>query len=104
MASQDKDKTEQALEKKNKSEIEKAATKDNLPTKKSTLTPEDCVIAVKIFKGKEKNIKISDQSEQLSLFQPDPILEEINALDLNSVSPIDALNKLFEWQEKSKEN
>ena len=51
----------------------------------------------------EKNIKISDQSEQLSLFQPDPILEEINALDLNSVSPIDALNKLFEWQEKSNE-
>jgi DNA mismatch repair protein MutS len=29
-----------------------------------------------------------------------PLLDELKALDVNSLSPIEALNKLFEWQRK----
>ena len=33
-------------------------------------------------------------------FEADPLLEEIRALDLNSISPLDALNRLYEWQQR----
>ena len=40
-------------------------------------------------------------SKQLYLFsEADPLLEEIRALDLNSLSPLEALNRLFEWQQR----
>jgi DNA mismatch repair protein MutS len=29
-----------------------------------------------------------------------PLLEELKSVDVNSLSPIEALNKLFEWQRK----
>ncbi len=39
--------------------------------------------------------------QQLSLFpETNPLLEELKALDLNSLSPIEALTKLYEWQRK----
>jgi hypothetical protein len=28
------------------------------------------------------------------------LIEELNKIDLNSMSPLDALNKLYEWQKK----
>jgi len=38
---------------------------------------------------------------QLRLLPDDsPLLEELRALDIASLSPLEALNKLFEWQEK----
>ena len=40
-------------------------------------------------------------SKQLHLFsEADPLLEEIRALDLNSLSPLEALNRLYEWQQR----
>jgi len=40
-------------------------------------------------------------AQQIALFpETNPLLEEIKALDINSLSPIEALNKLFEWQRK----
>jgi DNA mismatch repair protein MutS len=40
-------------------------------------------------------------SKQLRLFsEADPLLEEIRALDLNSLSPLEALNRLYEWQQR----
>ena len=40
-------------------------------------------------------------SKQLYLFsETDPFLEEIRTLDLNSLSPLEALNRLFEWQQR----
>ncbi len=40
-------------------------------------------------------------TKQLHLFsEADPLLEEIRALDLNSISPLDALNRLYEWQQR----
>ena len=40
-------------------------------------------------------------AQQIALFpETNPLLEEIKGLDINSLSPIEALNKLFEWQRK----
>ncbi len=47
-------------------------------------------------------MKINPQSaQQVALFpETNPLLDEIKGLDVNSLSPIEALNKLFEWQKK----
>jgi DNA mismatch repair protein MutS len=38
---------------------------------------------------------------QLALFpETNPLLDELKAIDVNALSPIEALNKLFEWQKK----
>jgi len=40
-------------------------------------------------------------AQQLALFpETNPLLEELKALDLNSLTPIEALNKLYEWQRR----
>jgi len=39
--------------------------------------------------------------QQMSLFpETNPLLDELKTLDVNTLSPIEALNKLFEWQKK----
>jgi DNA mismatch repair protein MutS len=39
--------------------------------------------------------------KQLALFpETNPLLDELKAIDVNALSPIEALNKLFEWQKK----
>ena len=38
-------------------------------------------------------------AEQVTLFpETNPLLDELEKLDMNSLSPIEALNRLFEWQ------
>jgi DNA mismatch repair protein MutS len=40
-------------------------------------------------------------AQQIALFpETNPLLDELKGLDINSLSPIEALNKLFEWQKK----
>jgi DNA mismatch repair protein MutS len=40
-------------------------------------------------------------AQQIALFpETNPLLDELKSLDINSLSPIEALNKLFEWQKK----
>jgi len=40
-------------------------------------------------------------SQQLALFpETNPLVDELKALDVNSLSPIEALNKIYEWQRK----
>jgi len=40
-------------------------------------------------------------AQQVALFpETNPLLEELRRLDINQLSPIEALNKLFEWQRK----
>jgi len=40
-------------------------------------------------------------AQQAALFpETSPLLEELKSLDINALSPIEALNKLFEWQRK----
>ena len=39
--------------------------------------------------------------QQMALFpETNPMLDELKELDINSLSPIEALNKLYEWQRK----
>jgi DNA mismatch repair protein MutS len=38
---------------------------------------------------------------QLALFpETNPLLDELKQIDVNGLSPIGALNKLYEWQKK----
>jgi DNA mismatch repair protein MutS len=40
-------------------------------------------------------------AQQVALFpETNPLLEELKTVDVNALSPIEALNKLFEWQKK----
>ncbi len=49
-----------------------------------------------------KVVRLSPQiAKQLALFpETNPLLEELKGLDVNALSPIEALNKLYEWQKK----
>jgi DNA mismatch repair protein MutS len=41
------------------------------------------------------------ETHQIALFpETNPLLDEISSIDMNSLSPIEALNKLYEWQTK----
>ena len=38
---------------------------------------------------------------QMALFpETNPLLDELKALDINTISPIDAINRLYEWKKK----
>ncbi len=44
------------------------------------------------------------EAQQVALFpETNPLIDELGALDINSLSPIEALNKLFEWQRRFSE-
>jgi DNA mismatch repair protein MutS len=49
-----------------------------------------------------KAARIDPQApQQMALFpETNPLLEELDDLDMNTLSPIEALNKLYEWQRK----
>ena len=59
-------------------------------------------IMAALQKTSGRAVKINPQSaQQVALFpETNPLLDEIKGLDVNSLSPIEALNKLFEWQKK----
>jgi DNA mismatch repair protein MutS len=53
--------------------------------------------------GKAVNIN-PHTSQQMALFpETNPLLDELRGLDILTVSPLEALNKLFEWQKKIRE-
>ena len=43
-----------------------------------------------------------DSAAQQAMLFPEtsPLLDDLKSLDVNELSPIEALNKLFEWQKK----
>jgi DNA mismatch repair protein MutS len=49
-----------------------------------------------------KAVKINpNAARQVALFpETNPLVDELKGLDINGLSPIEALNKLFEWQKK----
>jgi DNA mismatch repair protein MutS len=49
-----------------------------------------------------KAVRINPQApQQLALFpETNPLVDELKKLDMNTLSPIEALNKLYEWQRK----
>ena len=59
------------------------------------------------FENKEKSSPIKHETEQISMVfeeRPSLVEEEIKKLDLLNITPIEALNKLYELKEKIKEN
>jgi len=47
-------------------------------------------------------VKIDPHAAQQAALFPEtsPLLDELKEIDVNALSPIEALNKLFEWQKK----
>jgi len=59
-------------------------------------------ILVELEKSSGQAVHIHPQSaQQVALFpETNPLLDELKLLDVNGISPIEALNKLFEWQRR----
>jgi len=59
-------------------------------------------IMAELEKTSGKAVKINPHAaQQVALFpETSPLLDELKGLDVNALSPIEALNKLFEWQRK----
>jgi DNA mismatch repair protein MutS len=59
-------------------------------------------IMAELEKTSGRAVKIHPQAAQQAALFPEtsPLLDEIKELDINALSPIEALNKLFEWQKK----
>lgn len=51
--------------------------------------------------GDHLEIKDSKQSQQMALFaEKDPVREDLQKIDPNALSPIEALNKIFKWKKE----
>lgn len=59
-------------------------------------------IMAELEKTSGRAVKINPHTaQQVALFpETNPLLDELKSLDVNELSPIEALNKLFEWQKK----
>ncbi len=59
-------------------------------------------ILLQLEKSSGKAVKINpDLPRQMALFpETNPLLDELKELDINALSPIEALNKLYEWRKK----
>jgi DNA mismatch repair protein MutS len=59
-------------------------------------------IMAELEKTTGRAVKIDPHAAQQAMLFPEtsPLLEELKEVDVNALSPIEALNKLFEWQKK----
>ena len=59
-------------------------------------------IMAELEKTSGRAVKIDPHAAQQAMLFPEssPLLDELKEVDVNSLSPIEALNKLFEWQKK----
>ena len=59
-------------------------------------------IMTALEKSSGQAIRINPQAAQQAALFPEtnPLLDELRSLDVNSLAPIEALNKLFEWQRR----
>ena len=59
-------------------------------------------IMAELEKTSGRAVKINPvAAQQVALFpETNPLLDELKTVDVNALSPIEALNKLFEWQKK----
>ncbi|MBN2118078.1 MAG: DNA mismatch repair protein MutS [Anaerolineales bacterium] len=59
-------------------------------------------IMAELEKTSGRAVRIDPHAAQQAMLFPEssPLLDELKELDINSLSPIEALNKLFEWQRK----
>jgi len=76
---------------------------EGTPTGQSPHFGTDLTVRGKPFPAPSRRATRRDPT-QLGLFQePSPVLQELTALDLNALTPLDALNKLYELQRKAKD-
>jgi DNA mismatch repair protein MutS len=63
-------------------------------------------ILLQLEKSSGKAIKINPEiPRQMALFpETNPFLEDLKNLDINAMSPIEALNKLYEWKKRFLDN
>jgi DNA mismatch repair protein MutS len=59
-------------------------------------------IMMELERSSGRGVKIDpNAAQQVALFpETNPLLDELKGIDVNSLSPIEALNKLFEWQKR----
>jgi len=59
-------------------------------------------IMAELEKSSGRAVRINPvAAQQVVLFpETNPMLDELKKVDVNALSPIEALNKLFEWQKK----
>jgi DNA mismatch repair protein MutS len=59
-------------------------------------------IMAELEKTSGRAVKIDPHAAQQAMLFPEtsPLLDELKDVDMNALSPIEALNKLFEWQKK----
>ncbi|MBE7435769.1 MAG: DNA mismatch repair protein MutS [Anaerolineales bacterium] len=59
-------------------------------------------IMMELEKSAARGVKVDpNAAQQAALFpETNPLLNELKDIDVNALSPIEALNKLFEWQKK----
>ncbi len=59
-------------------------------------------IMAELEKSSGQAVRINPHAAQQAALFPEtsPLLDELEAVDMNSLSPIEALNKLFEWKKK----
>jgi len=59
-------------------------------------------IMAELEKTSGRAVKIDPHAAQQAMLFPEtsPLLEELKGVDVNALSPIEALNKLFEWQKR----
>jgi DNA mismatch repair protein MutS len=59
-------------------------------------------IMAELEKSSGRAVRINPQAAQQAALFPEtsPLLDELKALNVDALSPIEALNKLFEWQKK----
>lgn len=59
-------------------------------------------IMIELEKSAARGVRIDPNvAQQVALFpETNPLLDELKEVDVNALSPIEALNKLFEWQRK----
>jgi DNA mismatch repair protein MutS len=59
-------------------------------------------ILIELEKSSGKAVRINPLSAQQATLFPEtsPLLDELGTVDVNSLSPIEALNKIFEWKKK----
>ena len=54
--------------------------------------------------ARESPKRKKEVAQQISFFgQKSPVVEELEGLDINSLTPLEAINKLYELQKKARE-
>lgn len=77
-------------------------TEKGLSVNEDSLVYETAATIEPVSKPKKRSVDIPDQMSFFDFNSNDEILSELRELDMNSITPMDALNKLYQLQQKLK--